>query len=201
MRWTRLPRSTTCWGHRIKASSRSSSSMHFSYSLSCTLKNKTAYSVLLAGPGPCSSTSPLKKAPGSLGWSPNARRQPSRCCTRCWPTTPMSASPRTRPCGTPTSGKSGAPSNTKQPAAFWTAVAWASTFPLLEWLKREQRPFTDFPGLCTARRAEAQATPWTTPAGQPESESWSADTPDRLLCWTWAHVHTADPDILSEANR
>lgn len=31
MRWTRLPRSTTCWGHRIKASSRSSSSRHFSF--------------------------------------------------------------------------------------------------------------------------------------------------------------------------
>lgn len=31
MRWTRLPRSMTCWGRRIKASSRSSSSMHFSF--------------------------------------------------------------------------------------------------------------------------------------------------------------------------
>lgn len=31
MRWTRLPRSTMCWGRRIRASSRSSSSRHFSF--------------------------------------------------------------------------------------------------------------------------------------------------------------------------
>lgn len=84
--------------------------------------------------------------------------------------------------------------------AFGTAVAWASTFSLLEWLKRERRPFTDFPGLCTARRAKAPTAPQTTPVGQPESERWRAGTPDSPLCWTWAHIHTAEPDILSEGN-
>lgn len=61
----------------------------------------------LAGLEQCISTSPLKKAPVSHGWSLAAPLQLFRCSIRCSPMTLMNASLQRQPCGTHTLGKSG----------------------------------------------------------------------------------------------